>query len=170
MIYVCSLKAVTPTLDKCKAGHLVSLINAQMMPQTPHDFHPDHHLRLPINDISEPVAGLVAPATKHVDKLISFVNTIWPGNVPLVIHCWAGVSRSTAAAFITLCMKNSQTSEISIAEQLRDASPWAAPNPRLVALADARLSRNGRMIKAIKMIGRGDYSTCRDVFTMPIKL
>ena len=75
---------------------------------------------------------------------------------PIVVHCFAGISRSTAAAFITLCTVRPERDEHDIARRLRAASPYAFPNARLVALADGLLEREGRMIAAIQSIGRGE--------------
>ena len=66
----------------------------------------------------------------------------------------AGISRSTAAAFVT-CALSPDRSEASIAQALRRASPTAKPNIRIVALADDMLGRNGRMVDAITAIGPG---------------
>jgi predicted protein tyrosine phosphatase len=54
-----------------------------------------------------------------------------------------------------VCALNPDRPEIEIAHELREASPTASPNPRIVALADALLGRDGRMIAAIESIGRG---------------
>ena len=74
----------------------------------------------------------------------------------MVVHCWAGISRSTAAAFISLCAINPDAPEELIAQRLREASPTAYPNRLMVRLADEALARRGRMIKAIERIGRGE--------------
>jgi predicted protein tyrosine phosphatase len=73
----------------------------------------------------------------------------------LVIHCHAGVSRSTAAAFIIACALAPSRRESEIADAIRQASHTATPNRRMVAIADAILKRNGRMSAAIERIGRG---------------
>ena len=57
----------------------------------------------------------------------------------MLIHCWAGISRSTAAAYVALCALNPHADERTLANRLRSASPQASPNPRIVALADAEL-------------------------------
>ena len=57
----------------------------------------------------------------------------------MVIHCFAGVSRSTAAAFIAACALAPKRDEFDVARALRAASPTATPNARLVALADRAL-------------------------------
>jgi len=74
----------------------------------------------------------------------------------MVIHCFAGVSRSTAAAFISACALTPGRDEYAIARAIRAASPTATPNMRLVALAEEALARKGRMTGAIEAIGRGE--------------
>ena len=73
----------------------------------------------------------------------------------MVIHCWAGISRSTASAYIAASVLNPELDEVHLATRLRAASPSATPNPRLIALADTILDRKGRMMAAIADIGRG---------------
>ena len=73
----------------------------------------------------------------------------------MVVHCWAGISRSTAAAFAALCAINPGVDEELIARRLREASPTAYPNRLMIRLADAALGRRGRMVEAIEGIGRG---------------
>ena len=73
----------------------------------------------------------------------------------MLIHCYAGVSRSTAAAYIAACRLSPHRDEHEVARALRAASPTATPNLRFVALADERLGRGGRMVAAVAAIGRG---------------
>jgi predicted protein tyrosine phosphatase len=89
----------------------------------------------------------VLPCETHVAELITFARD-WDRQAPLLIHCWAGISRSTAAAFISLCALNPEGSELELARALRRASPTAYPNRLLVALADEILTRDGRKIEA----------------------
>ncbi|MBP0574123.1 hypothetical protein J8J27_25825, partial [Mycobacterium tuberculosis] len=74
---------------------------------------------------------------------------------PMVVHCFAGISRSTAAAFIVACVLRPDLDEAELAASIRAQSPTATPNALLVRLADAHLGRNGRMIRAVDAIGRG---------------
>ncbi len=94
------------------------------------------------------------PGEQHVADLLDFVRG-WDRQAPLVVHCYMGISRSTASAFASVCALNPQRDEASIAQALRRASPTATPNIRIVSLADRLLGRDGRMIAAIETIGRG---------------
>jgi predicted protein tyrosine phosphatase len=153
-LHVCSLARVTETVRATGARSLVTLINLDTLVSRPAEIDPDRHLFVRMSDIVEPVDGHVLPAEEHVRKLIAFARA-WDRNEPLVIHCHAGVSRSTAAAFIVACALAPSRPETEIASAIRHASHTATPNRRMVAIADAMLERSGRMVAAIEHIGRG---------------
>ena len=165
-IYVAPLSLIETTILDARVSHLVTLINGEMPVATPPSIGPDRHLKLSMNDICEPQAGLVLPCETHVEDLIRFALE-WDRQAPLLIHCWAGISRSTAAAFISLCALNPAADEVALAKALRRASPTAYPNRRLVTLADRTLGRNGRMTHAVEQIGRGQLAEEANVFALP---
>jgi predicted protein tyrosine phosphatase len=74
----------------------------------------------------------------------------------MLVHCWAGISRSMAAAYTILCDRAGPGSELEIARELRIRAAHAYPNALIVALADRALGRDGRMIEAVASIGRGE--------------
>ncbi len=115
---------------------------------------PPHWLDLRFNDIAEPREGLTPPGEAEVAALLAFAAR-WDGTRPLLIHCWAGVSRSTAAAYVIACARTAPGREADWAKRLRSLAPTATPNPLIVALADRLLNRDGAMTRAITAIGRG---------------
>lgn len=153
-IHVCSLARLPQTVRETGASHVATLISAETQVPTPAGIAAGNHLFLGFNDIVAPAEGLIPPAQVHVERLIEFV-TRWDRANPMVIHCYAGVSRSTAGAFIALCAINPALDEAELAQELRGRSPSATPNSRLVGFADALLGRDGRMSAAIAAIGRG---------------
>ncbi|HXF52881.1 MAG TPA: protein-tyrosine phosphatase family protein [Hyphomicrobiaceae bacterium] len=155
VIHVCPISAVPELLVRTGARHLITVINEHMLLATPQGFSRDNHLRLAVHDIIEPQPGLICPGPEHVAQLISFARR-WNHDGPLVIHCHAGISRSPAAAFIALCTLNPNAPELRLAERIRQASPTALPNRRMVELADAALGRGGRMVEAIERIGMAE--------------
>lgn len=169
MIFICPLSEVEATLKAHKPSHLVSLLDLEGMIDTPEVIPPGNHLKLAMNDISAPRTGYKTPDHAHVEDLINFIIT-WPQTAPLLIHCWAGISRSTAAAFIALCVNNPDQDENHLADILRAASPSATPNKMIVHLADGILNRAGRMSAAIETIGRGADAWQGNVFSLPIKI
>jgi predicted protein tyrosine phosphatase len=153
-IHVCPLHRIGEVVTETGASHLVSFLNAEMPVERPAAIARERHLRIGISDIVTPLEGHVLPARDHVESLVGFARA-WDRHAPLLIHCFAGVSRSTAGAFITLCALMPERREDELAQALRSASPTATPNSRLVALGDEVLGRAGRMIEAAARIGRG---------------
>lgn len=153
-IHVCSLARLPQTVRETGASHVATLISAETLVPTPAGIAADRHLFLAFNDIIAPADGLTPPGQVHVERLIDFV-TRWDRTDPMVIHCYAGVSRSTAGAFIALCALDPTLDEAELAQELRRRSPSATPNQRMVQFADTILGRDGRMVAAIAAIGRG---------------
>ena len=151
-IHVCALRHVPEMIKHTDARHLVSAINAYFLPETPTAISSDRHLKLDMNDIVAAQPDLILPNTGHVAKLLEFVKS-WDKQAPMLIHCYAGLSRSTAAAFIALCALNPRTPEVAIAHALRRSSDTATPNRLFVALADKVMRREGRMIAALHSMG-----------------
>jgi predicted protein tyrosine phosphatase len=154
-LHVCPLSRVADTAALLGASHLVTLLNAGGVVVTrPAGIAADCHLNLAVSDIVAAQSGHVLPGAVHVGALVDFVRR-WDRGRPLLIHCYAGVSRSTAAAFITACALTPAIDEADLAWRLREASPTATPNAALVAAADVLLGRDGRMVSAVAAIGRG---------------
>jgi predicted protein tyrosine phosphatase len=154
MIHVCSLTRLHATVAETRASHIVTLMKDVHMVQRPAYIVAERHLLLDMDDITELRDGYRAPAEEHLTDLIAFVRG-WDRAAPLVVHCYAGISRSTAGAFVIACTLNPRRDEGGIAQAIRRASPTATPNARIVSLADRMLGRDGRMITAIERIGRG---------------
>src|ERR1700733_5975911 len=127
VIHVCPLSAVPALVERAKASHLITLLQKEILVERPRTILPDRHLRLPVHDIAEERFDQIAPGEQHMSELIAFARD-WGGRGPMVVHCWAGISRSTAAAFTALCVINPELPEDKIARALRDASPTAHPN------------------------------------------
>ena len=96
------------------------------------------------------------PGRAHIEELIDFLHD-WPADESLMVHCFAGVSRSTAIALIAHFMKCGD--EFTSAQALRAAAPHASPNRRIVALADDILGCSGRLIEARAAMGPGEPVT-----------
>lgn len=154
MIHVCSLSRLHETVEDTGARHIVSLLGDEARVERPTSIAPENHLWLRLHDIAAPLDGYIVPGEQHVAELISFVRG-WDRRAPLVVHCFAGISRSTASAYASVCALNPHRDEAGIARALRRASPTATPNIRIVTLADRLLGRDGRMTAAIQTIGRG---------------
>jgi predicted protein tyrosine phosphatase len=153
-IHVCPLSKLPETVRATGAQSLVTLIDKGTPVRRPSGIAAENHLVVVLSDIVAEREGHTLPGEPDVEKLLAFVRR-WDQEAPLLIHCFAGVSRSTAAAFIAACALRPHRNEAEIAQAVRANSPTATPNARLVAIADAMLGRNGRMTAAIAKIGRG---------------
>ena len=166
-IHVSSLARLHETVTRTNASHVVTLINAATVVERPAVITPDRHLFIGVSDITAPIDGHIMPSEAHVHILLDFVQQ-WDRMHPIVIHCWAGISRSTAAAFRTACALFPHQDELRIARRLRQASASATPNPVLVSAADQILKRQGRMVSAIQSIGRGADAFEGTPFHLPL--
>ena len=168
-LVVSSLADLPATVASHGALDVVTLINADTVVERPGMIAAERHLFLGMNDIAVPITGMTAPAKDHLDQLLDFGRK-WDRRKPLAVHCWAGISRSTAAAYILALAINPALDEQALAQELRRRAPSATPNPRLVALADETLGRDGGMIAAIKAIGRGEDAFAGTPFILPLML
>jgi predicted protein tyrosine phosphatase len=154
MIIVTSLRTAAEQVAESGARRVVSILSPDSQFPNFESVTGDHHLRLSFHDVAAPSPGLAAPGAHDMMRLLTFIKA-WDRTSPLLIHCWAGISRSTASAYIATCLLQPERSEEELAQALRRASPSATPNPMLVKLADDALGRDGRMRRAINDIGRG---------------
>ncbi|MER9406791.1 tyrosine phosphatase family protein [Mesorhizobium caraganae] len=154
MIHVCSLSKLEETVARSGAERVLSLLAAGTEVMRPASIARENHLHLVMHDIAVAQDGMTMPGEDHVRNLLDFARK-WDRAKPMVVHCYAGISRSTASAYIIAAALAPRRDEVELAQTLRKLSPSATPNPRLIAVADALLDRDGRMISAIEAIGRG---------------
>ncbi len=148
-LLVTPLSALPAVLAEHAPSHLVSLLSPEHMIETPAGFPAGAHLRLGINDIIDPADGPAPPTRQHVDALLAFSRQ-WDETQPFLIHCWAGISRSMASAFMILCDRLGPGHEEEIAQAMRRRAPHAQPNRLLVRHADEALGRGGAMLAAVE--------------------
>ena len=153
-IHVCSLARLHDTVAATGAGHVLTVISGGTPVTRPPSIAADRHRFIGVSDIVAAHDGMILPAEDHIAQALAFARA-WDRAAPLVVHCYAGVSRSTATAFIAACALRPDFDEALIARTIRARAPSATPNARFVALADAMLGRQGRMIAATEAIGRG---------------
>jgi predicted protein tyrosine phosphatase len=154
-ILVSPLSALGQMIEAHHPSHLITLLSPEHMIETPTQIAAERHLKLALNDVPEAVEVLMPPTASHISRLIEFGHC-WSAEAPMLIHCWAGISRSMAAAYTLLCDRAGVGHEFQVAQFLRKRAPHAYPNPLMIRLADDALQRGGRMISAIASIGRGE--------------
>lgn len=168
MIHVCSLAALPATVEATGARHILTVMGNVSKVVRPVSVLEANHLLISMDDITEPAEGFVAPSEAHIERALTFIRG-WDRAAPMVIHCYAGISRSTASAFMAACALNPHRDETTIARQIRTASPSAFPNRLIVTLADRVLGRDGRMIRALDAMGPGNMSIEGQPFRVDIE-
>jgi predicted protein tyrosine phosphatase len=168
VLVVTPLRLLPQVLAERAPSHLITLLSPEELIETPAGFDPRRHLRLGMHDIALPEAGMVAPNAAMVERVLKFAQD-WDERSPMVVHCWAGISRSTASAFVIACERNPHADELKIALSMRRASPSAFPNRRIVALADDILGRQGRMIEAVEAMGGNGFVAEGVPFELPVR-
>jgi len=149
-LLVAPVRHVAALLEAHEVDLVVSLISPDAeSPQLRPDRAPGLILRF--NDIAVPREGLVAPSREIMETILGLAAR----SQTILIHCHAGISRSTAAVYALACQRAGPGHEADLAMTLRAFSAAATPNPRMIALADDLLGREGKMISAIRAIGRG---------------
>ncbi|HET7411244.1 MAG TPA: tyrosine phosphatase family protein [Pararhizobium sp.] len=167
-IIVSPLSRLAETVVAHGVREMVSLIGRN------HEFHRPaviderRHLLVDVNDIAAEAKGLILAQEHHVDRLFRFAQG-WDRRAPLVVHCWMGISRSPAAALLVALALNPEQDEDLLARRLRAASPFATPNARLIEIGDGMLGRDGRLIRAVRAIGRGADAYEGLPFTLTLK-
>ena len=96
MLHVCSLAALPDTVKATGASHVLTVMANVEQVQRPVSVLPAHHLKVSMDDITEQMDGFVAPCEQHIEKVLAFVRG-WDRSAPMVVHCYAGISRSTAS-------------------------------------------------------------------------
>jgi predicted protein tyrosine phosphatase len=157
MLHVCSLAHLPGTVQATGASHVITVMADVDKVQRPPTILQDNHLVISMDDIIEEAEGFTAPAADHVERVLAFGRN-WNRAAPMVIHCYAGISRSTASAFAVACALNPNRSELEIARLIRNASAFAHPNRLIVSHADRLLERDGRMLRALDEMGPGNLT------------
>ena len=111
-------------------------------------------LTLRFDDIIEPIGGMQPPQVEHVEALLAFGRGLEPADGDplghLLVHCHAGISRSTASMVTILAESRPDEGEDAIYAHVREIRPQAWPNSRMIAMADTLLGRDGRLVEALR--------------------
>ncbi|MCI5077391.1 tyrosine phosphatase family protein [Oricola sp.] len=166
-LVVCPLSQLHQTALATGAKRMLTVINSGTPVERPAEIAEENHLFLGFNDIAVAMDGMTLPGEEHVRAILDFARE-WDREQSMIVHCFAGISRSTASAYMIALALNPELDEQELAHELRFRAPSATPNPRLIEIADAVLGRQGRMVDAIKAIGRGEYAFEGEPFKLNI--
>ena len=156
-IIVCGIKELDDHATK-GVSHVLSILDPCLTePPSFTIFGPHHRLELRFDDILEHRAGQVAPQRHHVDEILKLAGDLIAAPsfaVHLLVHCHMGVSRSSAALTLILARLRPDLPALQILDEVLRIRPHAWPNLRLIELGDARLARQGELVKALSAVYR----------------
>ena len=136
----------------CATGvsHVLSLLDSDVpRPAALDEYDGIAHELLNFDDVIEEYPGFAAPRAHHVGRILAFGERLRADRgTHLLVHCHAGISRSTASAAILMAQFNPGR-ETDAFLRLLDLRPHAWPNTRLVELADDQLARNGALMTGL---------------------
>jgi predicted protein tyrosine phosphatase len=164
-LYVCPLSGLSGVAAGLNRFDLLTLLSPDHKGEDHRALACERHRELSFHDITEARPGLVAPDSAMMQSILDFGRAA--RDRTMLIHCWAGISRSSAAAYVIACDRN-QGFERDIAEELRRRAPAVTPNRLMVSLADDLLGRGGRMAQAIDWIGRGADAFEGEPYQLPL--
>ena len=118
-------------------------------------FAPHRRLILRFHDVIEPRSDQNAPTREDVERLLIFGREVSEtADAHLLVHCRAGVSRSTAAAALILMQANPAWPASAALDAVAAIRPRAWPNLLILEFGDALLGRNGEIVAAAGAIYR----------------
>lgn len=146
-IFISNIKDISHMFRLNGITHILSVISRDELDfiKLPKEFDRNNWLLLYMDDMID-INSPLAPTKNQIETILKWGKTL-PSNANVLVHCFAGISRSTACA---LALK---VQEIGIAH-INECSKWlvnqrpnACPNPVITWHADELLSANGILFK-----------------------
>ncbi len=166
MLLISSLEGIDAAWQTYHPKRVISLLSDDEPMPSFKGLDAQAHLALYVE--KESCARTISNAAKErARRIVNFVEA-WDGDGDILVHCNRGVSRSTAAAFVVMCMREPHTHEANLMKRLRTAAPHADPCPLLVTYADEILGRDGAMIDAVDDLGPPCAAATGPLTTLPL--
>lgn len=131
------------------ASHVLSILDPDYpVPEAFGQYGEHERLELRFDDIIDPVPGLIPPSAEHVASILAFGSRLGAGS-NLIVHCHAGISRSTASMSLILAQAMPEQSAEGIFGMVLGIREKAWPNLRIIELGDRMLGWDGRLVDAV---------------------
>ena len=150
-LWICRACDLATMAAELRPHRILSIAEPGYRNDTPAGMDPDRHRHLNFDDIIEAIPGYVAPSEQHVGSIIDLAAELTDAD-RILVHCQAGISRSSAAALIMLAARN-PGHELDIAARLREEGPWFVPNRLMVDIADRLIGRGPLLSAALASMG-----------------
>lgn len=150
VLTICGIEEL-PSHSARSVTHVLSVLDPDWPDPGAFGAYGEHRrTTLRFHDIIDPGAGRIMPSPEHMDAVLTFGRALAGSDEGhLLIHCHAGVSRSTASMLAILAQAAPDEDEDLLFERLRAVRPQAWPNSVMVGHADDQLGRGGRLLAAL---------------------
>jgi predicted protein tyrosine phosphatase len=160
-ITVCGLDELAGHSD-ARVSHVLSILDPEWpVPEVFGTFGEHEKLEIRFHDVIEEYPGSVAPMPIHIEQLLAFgcrLGHELPAEAHLLVHCHAGVSRSSASMALLIAQAMPSRSGDAIFAEILRIRPQIWPNLRIVEMGDNALGRNGELIEAVKSVYRSQLA------------
>ena len=140
------------------ASHVLSILDPEYpVPEAFGQFGEHEKLELRFHDIVDETEGQIAPSRAQVAQILAFGRDLMaepPADAHLLVHCHAGISRSTAAMTLILAQGQMDTPAPTILEEVLRIRDKAWPNLRIIEMGDDMLGRGGALVRAAHAVYR----------------
>jgi predicted protein tyrosine phosphatase len=156
-ITVCGLDELAVHCQ-ARVSHVLSILDPEWpVPEAFGTFGEHEKLELRFHDVIEEGPGVVVPTAIHIEQLLAFGRGL--GREPatdahLLVHCHAGVSRSSASMALLIAQAMPDRSGDAIFADILGIRPQIWPNLRIVEMGDRTLRRNGDLVAAAQGVYR----------------
>ena len=138
------------------ATHVLSILDPEFpVPEAFGEYGEHDRLELRFHDIIDPTPGMILPGPEHVEAILAFGRNLDADpQANLIVHCHAGISRSTASMALILAQAMPREPAEAILATVHGIREKAWPNLRLIELGDALLGRDGTLVEAAYLLYR----------------
>jgi predicted protein tyrosine phosphatase len=167
LIVVSSLWQIDDAIRDFNIRHVISLNDPNSVPPPIPDIPKSNRLCVEFHDVTEEMPHRITPTIEDIETIISFGRGVLDGGDPVLIHCVAGVSRSTAAGLIVAA--NCSTKEPDeLVKLLRNKAPYCQPNTLMIRLGDNSMALNGELISAVGSMDDPDQKATPEPFVLNV--
>ncbi len=150
-ITICGIEEL---LGHCEAGasHVLSILDPDHpVPEAFGRFGEHRKLELRFHDVIEEDPGMEPPSQQDVTRLLAFGRDLMhesPKDAHLLVHCHAGISRSTASMALIMAQALPKLPAHELMQEVLRIRPKAWPNLRIIEIGDKMLNRDGQIVGA----------------------
>jgi predicted protein tyrosine phosphatase len=150
MFTVCSKSQVHKRVAQVGATHLITMLDPDDRIYKPQSIPIENHLFMRFEDCEFP-DNPRAPTLEQCRRILDFGARL-PADSVVVVHCFAGLCRSTAAGLALWLQRNGVTDHRGAREWLADDRPQAMPNLLMAQHFDQLLDLNGHLVDLCRRI------------------